>query len=395
MVRGIRWWSFVFAGALGVAACDDPGVSLEGAVPADSGTGGRDASGVGGTGKQTPSAGAPAAATGGVAGSNFGGTSGTAANPRGGSGGTPANPRGGSGGALSGPGGEAGSSAEAGSGGEGGSSGECGRTHRIPKGEWDVYRTPNELEALRGVATIVGDFMIASDETIVDLSMLHCLREIRGDVYVDARSGLRSLHGLQNLHHVSGAALFMFLNDLHGLEGLTTVGELSLHKVRNASALSSLEQVDGWLSISDTGLSDLDGLQNVTYAGKIALRLNSELVNVDGLRSVVAAESLEIDGNVRLTNLDGLSALTEVAGDVTIAEFCTQTASPECHSQDQLTTLHGLRALRSIGGNLTVTDNRALPTCEAEWLRDSVDPGNIGGAVTIAGNDDAGSCDPP
>jgi hypothetical protein len=411
VARGIRWWTFALGAALAIAACDDPGVTLEGAAPADSGRDGRDAGGVGGSGKPSPSGGAAGTATGGLESSNAAGSSGTAATARGGSGSVPENPRagsggvqqdppGGTGGALGGSsssgdaGDDAGSLPEAGSGGEGGGSGECERTHRIAKGEWEVYRTADELEALRGVGTIVGQFMISSEETIVDLSMLHCLREIRGDIYVDARFWLQTLDGLQNLHHVSGAAVFMFLNDLRGLEGLTTVRHLSLHKVGDASALSSLQRVDGGLNISQMWATNLDGLQNVTSAGKISIRMNPELTNVDGLRSIASAESLEIDGNIRLENLDGLSALTHVAGDVTIADFCTRTATPECHYQDQLTSLYGLRSLQSIGGNLKVANNRMLPTCEAEWLRDSVGSANIEGTVTIAGNDDAGSCEP-
>lgn len=81
-----------------------------------------------------------------------------------------------------------------------------------------------------------------------------------------------------------------------------------------------------------------------------------------------------------LNDLDGLNNLTTIGGQLLIG-------------MTGLTNLDGFGNLRSIGGNLRIEQNSLLPTCEAEWLRDHVGEENIGGTVTIAGNDDSGTCE--
>jgi hypothetical protein len=57
-----------------------------------------------------------------------------------------------------------------------------------------------------------------------------------------------------------------------------------------------------------------------------------------------------------------------------------------------LADLRGLRGLRS-AGLLMIFSNPALPTCEAERLRDQVGLANLG-AWRIEKNDDLGNCPP-
>ena len=55
--------------------------------------------------------------------------------------------------------------------------------------------------------------------------------------------------------------------------------------------------------------------------------------------------------------------------------------------------LRALSALRKLSQALNVSNNRTLPTCQAEWLRDHVGIANIG-RYQAFGNDDLGVCGP-
>jgi hypothetical protein len=72
-----------------------------------------------------------------------------------------------------------------------------------------------------------------------------------------------------------------------------------------------------------------------------------------------------------------VSALTE---DLTLAE------------NGLLSDLHGLDGLRSVSGSFFISDNRSLPTCEAERLRNLIGLANIGQVPNIEGNNDEAVC---
>jgi hypothetical protein len=92
------------------------------------------------------------------------------------------------------------------------------------------------------------------------------------------------------------------------------------------------------------------------------------------------AGELELEGNDAMVDLDGLGGLVSV-GSLTVRDH------------DSLRDLRGLSALQTVRTNLKVDDNRALPACEAEWLRDNVTAmGSIGGEIIIQENTGTGSC---
>ncbi len=82
---------------------------------------------------------------------------------------------------------------------------------------------------------------------------------------------------------------------------------------------------------------------------------------------------MEVQGT-SVVSLGSLACLVEVAGDLVI------------HDNSLLTNIAGLLNVESVGGDLQITDNPLLPTSQAEGLRDTIGTGNIGGSITISGN---------
>lgn len=78
----------------------------------------------------------------------------------------------------------------------------------------------------------------------------------------------------------------------------------------------------------------------------------------------------------------GLRSLKTVEGDLIVQQNTV------------LKSLSGLLGVTSVGGKLTIESNSALPTCEAEGLRDAIGAANIQGEITISGNGGSGDCAP-
>lgn len=148
----------------------------------------------------------------------------------------------------------------------------------------------------------------------------------------------------------------------------TLAGDLLLGAQTNVDALSGVEVIGGHLGIGGNGVESLAAL--------------GALARVEGDLSLEASA---------LSSLDGLEQLTYIGGSLRLT------------GNGALTSLQALGALRSVGA-IVITDNSALPSCEAEWLVDNITGlgGSIGhelpdgglqpGPVTLSGNDESGSC---
>ena len=143
--------------------------------------------------------------------------------------------------------------------------------------------------------------------------------------------------------------------------------------------LPMLDLVGNNLLLDGTDLVNLDGFSALEIVGNdLSLVANADLATLDlpALQSVGA--SLSVDDNDALTDIV-LTALMLVGDDLHV-------------EGNALLSTFDLSALTDIGGNLIVSTNAALPTCAAEALRDTIGLANIGGAVSISGNDSAGTC---
>jgi hypothetical protein len=114
--------------------------------------------------------------------------------------------------------------------------------------------------------------------------------------------------------------------------------------------------------------------------GDLAIE-SKEIVNLQGLSGVTeVGGALSVGGTERLAGLDGLQNLASVGGYLYIGY------------NTALVDLTGLSGLKHLGGALTVEKNPALPTCQADRLKDRLADHGYEGTVSIFENDHKGRC---
>ncbi|OGQ85930.1 MAG: hypothetical protein A2289_20745 [Deltaproteobacteria bacterium RIFOXYA12_FULL_58_15] len=89
--------------------------------------------------------------------------------------------------------------------------------------------TDDDLQRLRGVRRITGDFLLMGSQTVTDLNSLRALEEVGGSLYVERFEHLADLSGLDRLKRV-GNGIVRFnprLQSLNGLESLIRAGRQS------------------------------------------------------------------------------------------------------------------------------------------------------------------------
>jgi hypothetical protein len=122
----------------------------------------------------------------------------------------------------------------------------------------------------------------------------------------------------------------------------------------------------------------LEALVGVSYLqGELQIRGAMDLSPLACLESVSALTIVE---NPMLATLSGLENLAEISGPCVIAENAT------------LSNIEALGSISSIEGSLSIENNPMLPTCQGENLVEAIGSANIGGAVSIDNNFDAGTC---
>lgn len=107
--------------------------------------------------------------------------------------------------------------------------------------------------------------------------------------------------------------------------------------------------------ITETELTNLDGLQGVTSAGAIEITYNSNLTSLDGLQGVNNTNELIIENNPNLVSIEGLINLEQlnlIGATSTVLRL---------RYNDVLTNLNGLQNLQSVnGGRITFQYNNSL-----------------------------------
>lgn len=140
-------------------------------------------------------------------------------------------------------------------------------------------------------------------------------------------SDLESLQGLNNIEHIESLNIglpqapivhtnSLKLVDLQGLNGLTSVGAITI--------------ADNQL------LQSLAGLENLTTAGSIYLHKNPLLSSLEGLSGLTAVSELELNDLPMLTNLEGLNGVSSIQ-------------KLGLHYCDSLQSLSGINQMQLIG----------------------------------------------
>jgi cysteine-rich repeat protein len=234
----------------------------------------------------------------------------------------------------------------------------------VTEGAFTVSRE-RDLGRLTGCAEVTGDLELSAPE-IEGVEPLGRLESVGGDLYIFGNATLASLAGLESLTSVGG-----------NLEIITNQELVSL------SGLDNLQEIGGDLYLDNNMLlSDLSALGSlVTIEGSLRIVNSPGLSRLLGLNSLASVGGdLVVRENEWLSDLNGLDGLTSVGGILLI------------YRNPRLVNLHALGSLASVGGDFTVVENTGLPSCEAEWLRDSIGLDNISGLVAINGNDPRGVC---
>lgn len=254
----------------------------------------------------------------------------------------------------------------------------------------------------RGPVRLEGSLNIL-DTPFTDLSALACVCEV-GNLIIERNAVLESLHGLEGLVEVNDRAIYGYVtidrnpalasidalanvrdiesltldhNALTSLEGLRGVRLSASVQIRGEHGLVSL---DGLVIPSDTtllltacnSLVSLQGIAVSSRLGAIRVHANKSLASLAGLEALTAAYAIEVTTNPALPDLAGLEHLLSVDDDVRI------------QSNRTLLDVSALHGLASIGADLHVRENAALPSADAEALRDAV--GNIGGTADVSRN---------
>jgi len=189
--------------------------------------------------------------------------------------------------------------------------------------------------------------------------------EIEGTVVVSGVD-ITNLVGLSVLTSV-GEYLEINNNDslssLTGLDNLTSVRDLWIHRNELLTNLSGLENVvsitrDLWIYFNDS-LASLNGLENVNFiAGGLRINKNNNLISLSGLDNLTTVRKfLEIEHNESLVSLTALNKLTSIGDNLIIWNNAVLA---------NLTGLNNIDAGSIIG--LGIAENPNLSNCEVESI---------------------------
>lgn len=224
-------------------------------------------------------------------------------------------------------------------------------------------KTQAEVDAFgaKAYCRITGFMKIGNVENsdIVNLSALQTLEEIGSDLWIISNNKLTSLHGLENLSIIKGALVISFNENIKNLDEFVLLTELGSNSGSSRFVLgsnSAITNINGLRNITvleeinvsgNSNLTDLSGLERITQATHIAIIANPKLKSLKGLENITNTNYLDIQNNAALESLEQLMSLKKI----TIRSLILY--------NNALTNLHGLENLET-AGNFTVGDNEAL-----------------------------------
>lgn len=239
------------------------------------------------------------------------------------------------------------------------------------------------LETATGTVTI-------SNADIADLTDFASLSALGGLKLMDLTS-FTSLYQLTGLTEIGGP---LTLNGLTALTALTGLNDLTTVsgtvEISDNSALTSLSALGNLTSAEDLVISNNDALTSLSGLvvdlpddGTLAVGYNLLLTDISALASVTGSvQVLMVYSNAALTNLDGLDNITYVgytSSSSSTATYIFQNAA--------LTDITGLNGLTALGyGGHSITSNSALCTSLVTALYTSIGSSDILGTWTAAAN---------
>ncbi|MBW8244320.1 fibronectin type III domain-containing protein [Muricauda oceani] len=233
------------------------------------------------------------------------------------------------------------------------------------KGEWTIgstFITLKDANIFEGNVTLRNQNEVeafgAKGYTKINGSLIITGFVKPSEPYIVDLSSLKSLNEITGALSIEDTSLEL----LDGLDNIESVGQLWLSwnsELTSIEALGSLKKI--------TGYSDME---NVNYPAVLRVYLCSKLKNLESLHNIQEVDYLIIESNRELTSIYGLQGIINVAKDVTIK------------SNGKLKSLNGLNQLTSIGGNFYLS-NKGLESLDGlENLE------TIGQKFSIEGNNE-------
>ncbi|MBW6492596.1 MAG: T9SS type A sorting domain-containing protein, partial [Lentimicrobium sp.] len=223
------------------------------------------------------------------------------------------------------------------------------------------------FQGLSSLVTVGGDFRVGYNPSLINFEGVESLISIGEDLILGSNESMTNLTGLDNLSSIGGE--------------IRIYGNSALNVCETEWLCAYLDSPTGAVNIHDNAAGCNSVIEVAITCGAIpCLPYGNYLINsqsdIDNFQ-VAFPDCEELQGNVRvsgndITDLSGLNNVTFIGGDLWIIY------------NNALTSLTGLDNLTSIGGNLSISGNESLSTCDAEWLCDLLS--NTGGYVNIYNN---------
>ena len=220
------------------------------------------------------------------------------------------------------------------------------------------------LEGLENVTTVGGGFVtIRNNPALLSLEGLHNIESTANTsgIILDGIAGITDLTGLRNLKTLGSLRIenSPALQSLNGLSNFTNANNILT--ISGNPELKNLDGLDGLVSVGGTGtlgdiniinntaLENINALSGLTFARRLLIQNNPDLVNLDGLENLNRPLIiLRIEDNGSLQNIDGLSGITAVSNQLKIS------------NNAQLLHVNGLSGVTTVNNELTISNNAQL-----------------------------------
>jgi hypothetical protein len=243
--------------------------------------------------------------------------------------------------------------------------------------------------------TEVTNSVVITGYTGTDLSALHCLEHVGGDMVVQYSPGLVTLHGLESLtlvggqlgigYHGSNFANSEHLVNIAALSGLRAVaGDLDISggdALESLAGLESLVAVGGQLMVAPETMAgrqlDISGMNSLVWIGKdLQIWRPENVARATGFRALrTVGGGFYLWGAPDMVEFPKLPSLECIRGTLDIGD--TQFGNDDAQIQDI-----ALPALRRIGGDVLIDDLVGLQKLS---LFDTVE--EVGGStISITGD---------
>ncbi|WP_422359366.1 hypothetical protein [Reichenbachiella sp.] len=212
--------------------------------------------------------------------------------------------------------------------------------------------------AINQYEIINGDLLLNG---ISDISALHTLREVRGNVFIGWTS-LSSLEGLHNLHKIGGNLNISwndYLEDLSAFSNIDSLHEdliiMGQPRLMSLEGFNNVTYIRNRLEMTWNGfenLSGFDSIKRIDGSIEISLNLNAKEISAfENLESI--RNSLQIEWNDQLETISGFSNLKRIEYGSFVVSY-----------NKNLTNLCGFQQLDYIPITPFIDNNRYNPTIE-------------------------------